>query len=66
MAMAASTACRAWSGSGLGAPKKAMMASPMYLSRVPPRRKIWSVMTSKERLRMAASLQGLHALATCG
>ena len=35
-----------------------MMASPMYLSRVPPRRKICSVITSKERLRIEASCSG--------
>ena len=34
------------------------MASPMYLSRVPPRLKIWSVMASKVRFRMPASTRG--------
>jgi len=35
MAMAVSRACVAWSVSGTGAPQKAMIASPMYLSIVP-------------------------------
>ena len=36
MASAARQAWSAWSGSGEGAPQKAMTASPMYLSTVPP------------------------------
>jgi len=43
MARAARQARTAWSGVAIGAPKTAITASPMYLSRVPPSRSTQSV-----------------------
>ncbi len=45
---AAETALRAWSGWTIGAPKKAMTASPMNLSSVPPSAKIASAAKVKK------------------
>ncbi|MNT48749.1 hypothetical protein D3C72_1855460 [compost metagenome] len=47
IASAAFTARSAWSATSTGAPKNAMMPSPMYLSRVPP----WAKMASTMRER---------------
>ena len=44
---AARTARQAWSGMSRGAPKTAMMASPMYLSRVPSYLNITSVIRER-------------------
>ncbi len=53
MAKAASTDRRAWSGSGTGAPQKAITQSPMYLSMVPRRWRISCVRLLNTRLSKA-------------
>ena len=55
MRIAVRQACSGWAVSSIGAPKKAMIASPMYLSTVPLFSKTTSVIAVRYSLRSVVS-----------